>query len=124
MRISQKSINKNLEGEIFYLLYQVITDLKNPQETKIFIGDILNKNELTVISKRLAIAYYLENKRSYQNIKDNLKVSSATIASIDKMRKNKGYLLALKKIEADRWATEWAGKIEKWFKGKKNKVSK
>lgn len=118
MRVSQKNISKNLEKEVLGLLFQLIADLKNPQEAKTLLDDLLSKEELTVFAKRLAIAHYLDRGRSYQNIKDNLKVSSATIASVDKFRKSPGMMLALKKIEAERWATEWTGKIESLFKRK------
>lgn len=118
MRVSQKSVNKNLEKEILQLFFQLISDLKNPEEVKTVLTDLLSKEEVTAIAKRLAIIYYLDKNRSYQNIKDNLKVSSATIATIDKLRKSKGMILALKKIEADRWASQWAGKIEGLFKRK------
>lgn len=116
MRVSQKNINKNLEKEILALLFQLTADLKDSREVKTFFEDLFSKDELLAFAKRLAIAHYLDKNRSYQNIKDNLKVSSATIAAIDKIRKSPGMMLALKKIEADRWATEWAGKIEKIFK--------
>lgn len=113
MQVSKRNINKTLEKEIFNLFFQVITDLKNQEEVKIFLEDILGKTELTAIAKRLAIAHYLDKGRSYQNIKESLKVSSATIATVDKMRqKSPGLKLALKKIEADQWAEKWAGKIE------------
>lgn len=116
MRLSRTTINKNLQKEILGLLFQLVADIKNLEEAKIFLEDLLSKSEIKAIAKRLAIAHYLERGRSYQNIKENLKVSSATIATVDKMRPSKGIQLALKKIEADRWASEWAGKIEKLFK--------
>jgi len=118
MQISRQKINKNLEAEVLNLFHQLVADLKTPQEAKEILEDILGRNEIIVVAKRLAIAHYLERGRSYQNIKDNLKVSSATIATIDKMRKSKGFTLALKKIEADRWASEWSKKIGRLFNGK------
>ncbi len=119
MQVSKRIINKTIEKQIFGIFFQVISDLKNPEEVKIFFEDILGKAELTALSKRLAIAHYLDKGRSYQNIRETLKVSSATIASVDKMiKKSPGFKLALKKIEADQWAEKWAGKIEGLF-GKK-----
>ncbi len=118
MRVTQKKINKNLQKETLSLLFQVVADICKPEETKIFLESILTPVEVEAVAKRLAIGHYLDRGRSYQNIKDNLKVSSATIATVDKIRKLPGFQLALKKIDADRWATEWAGKIEKLF-GKK-----
>lgn len=116
MQISGKRINKNIEKEIFNLFFQLIADLKDPEEVKIFLEDLLGKAELTALAKRIAIAHYLDRGRNYENIKENLKVSSATISSVDKSRKSKGYQLALKKIEAERWASDWAEKIEGLFK--------
>lgn len=118
MQVSKKEINKNLQKEIFQILYQLLVDLKTPEEAKSFLEDILGKNETIALAKRLAVAYYLSHGRSYENIKQNLKVSSATVATVDKARKSKGYILALKKIEAEKWASEWTGKIEGLFKRK------
>ncbi len=119
MQVSKRTINRTIEKEIFNIFFQVISDLKDPKEVRTFFEDILGKTELTALAKRLAIAHYLDKGRSYQNIKETLKVSSATIASVDKiMKKSPGFKLALKKVEADQWAEKWAGKIESLF-GKK-----
>jgi TrpR-related protein YerC/YecD len=119
MQVSKRIINKTIEKQIFEIFFQVISDLKNPEEVKIFFEDILGEAELTALAKRLAIAHYLDKGRSYQNIRETLKVSSATIASVDRMiKKSPGLKIALKKIEADQWAEKWAGKIEGLF-GKK-----
>jgi uncharacterized protein YerC len=112
MRISKDKLNPNLEKEISRLFYQVVADLKKTEEVGLFLEDILSPAEKTAITKRLAIAYWLANRRSYENIRRNLKVSSATIATIDRLRKRgKGIQLALKMIEADKWATKWAERI-------------
>ncbi|MDO8551483.1 MAG: YerC/YecD family TrpR-related protein [bacterium] len=115
MRISRKSINKNLQKDVLDLFYQLVADLKTPSETKTFLDDVLSKSEVEAIAKRLAIANYLENNRSYRSIKDDLKVSSATIAVVDKARRSPGYQLALKKIEVEKWASDWANKISRLF---------
>ena len=58
----------------------------------------------------------LKKERSYENIKNNLKVSSATIASVQSMVGKPGFQLALKKIEAEEWASKWEEKIKKYIK--------
>lgn len=118
MRVSRQNLNQNLQKEILILFYQLVADLKSSTEAEAFFEGILSPAELTAVAKRLAIAHYLENRRSYQNIRNNLKVSSATIAAIDKARKATGYQMAMKKIEADRWASGWADKISKLFSKK------
>lgn len=113
MRISKHKLNPSLEKELSRLLFQTISDLKEPKDIEAFFRDILSKSEMTAVTKRLAVIYWLSNKRSYDNIKENLKVSSATIASIDRLRKRgNGVKVALKYIEADKWAEDWAEKIQ------------
>ena len=119
MQISKKKINPRIEKQIFNIFYQVVSDIKNPQEAKTFLQDILTKTELGALAKRLAVAHYLERGRTYDNIKKNLAVSSATIATVqEQMGKGKGFTLALRKIHAEEWANEWAKKIGEAFKRK------
>jgi len=94
-----------------------LTDFKDPQEMEIFLQDFLSTSEMETYTKRLAVAYWLKKGRSYTNIKQNLKVSSATIAVVQEMLERPGVKLALKKMEAEEWANIWAGKIRK-FVGK------
>lgn len=120
MQISKKKINPRIEKQIFNIFYQVISDIKTPQEAKAFLEDILTKTELEAFAKRLAVAHYLERGRTYDNIKKNLAVSSATIATVqEQMGKGKGFALALRKIHAEEWADEWVKKISKLVKGRK-----
>lgn len=118
MRTSKLQVNKLLANEIANMLAQVVTDLKKPEDALIFLKDFLSESELETLAKRLAVAYWLKKGRSYNNIKDNLKVSSATIASVQDMSKKTGFLAALKTTEADEWANIWAQKIKR-FVGKK-----
>lgn len=116
MRISKKKLNPNLEKEINRLFFQTVADLKTPEDIKNFLSDLLSDAEVTAIIKRLAIIYWLSNKRSYENIRENLKVSSATIAAVEKQSKNSpGIKLALKYIKADQWADQWTKKIKSTF---------
>lgn len=112
MRLSKKKINQRIEKQIFNIFYQVIADIQNPQEARVFLEDILTKAELEALTKRLAVALYLEKGRSYDNIKKNLKVSSATVATVaEQMKKGKGFEIALKKIRAEEWAERWTKRI-------------
>ncbi len=113
MRVSKTKINQNLGKTILKNFIQTLDDLKNFDEKRAFITDFFNKNELETYSKRLAIFYYLKKRRSYENIKTNLKVSSATIAVLEKQIEKEGIKLALKKMEADEWANVWSEKIKK-----------
>lgn len=113
MRTSRKKLNPILQKQIIKTFAQVIADLKDTSEAMSFLKDFFVENELEAFAKRLAIGYWLKKGRSYSNIRDNLKVSSATIADVSFMYKNKGFDLGLRKIEAEEWAEIWASKIKK-----------
>ena len=118
MQVSKKGINKKIEKKIFKSLYQVLADLKKFGDVELFLNDVLSKTEKTVLAKRLGIAYYLSKNRSYEKIKKELKVSSATIASVQKWMENggEGLKLALRTIEADEWAGEITDKANNLVK--------
>ena len=82
MRSSDKKLNPSLKKEINNTLAQTLADIKSVDEAKTFINDFFTSTELETFSKRLAVAYWLKKGRSYENIKENLKVSSATIADV------------------------------------------
>jgi uncharacterized protein YerC len=111
MQVSKKHLNKTIEKQIYSILYQLIVDIKNTEESTKLLADVLSPTELEVIAKRVAIAIFLDKGRSYENIKNTLKVSSATIASVQETMGNPGIQLALQKIKAEEWADQWAGKI-------------
>ena len=58
--------------------------------------DFFKDAEIETYAKRFAVAYWLKKGRSYANIKQNLKVSSATIADISNVMKSKGFELESK----------------------------
>ena len=116
MRTSSFKLSPSLKNQIGKTLAQVIADIKTPEEAQIFLKDFFNESEYETFIKRLVITYWLKKGRSYTNIKQNLKVSSATIASIQTTKDKPGIKLALKKIEAEEWANIWAEKIQKFLK--------
>ena len=116
MRTSEQKLNPSLKRQIIKTFTQAVADLKDYGETDIFIKDFFTKAETETFSKRLAIAYWLKKKRSYTNIKNNLKVSSATIAEVSSLMERKGFKLILKKIEAEEWANKWNQKIKRFIK--------
>lgn len=116
MQVSKSKVNPLLEKQLFYNFFQLIVDLKSIDDAQLIFKDLLSPSELTSITKRLAVAYWLLKGRSYGNIKDNLKVSSATIADIQPKLKKPGIKLALQKITAEEWATLWEKRIRHVFK--------
>jgi TrpR-related protein YerC/YecD len=113
MRISDKKVNTILKNQIARTFFQTVADMKDAKEVDIFFSSFLTDSEMETYAKRLAVAYWLKKGRSYANIKENLKVSSATIATVQDMMNKPGFVLALKKMEAEEWANQWAEKIQK-----------
>ena len=105
-----------MKNQLIKTFAQTLVDFKNRDEILSFLTDFLNDSELETFAKRLSVAYWLKKGRSYENIKTNLKVSSATIATIEKLLEKPGFVLAIKKMEAEEWANIWAEKIQKFIK--------
>jgi len=115
MRTSHNKLNPVMKTRLIKTFAQTLADFKNPEEVYTFLADFFNESELETFAKRLSVAYWLKKGRSYENIKTNIKNSSATIAVIEKLMKKPGFTLALKKMEAEEWATLWAEKIQKFI---------
>lgn len=114
MRVSKNKLNPHLEKELYNTLHQAISDLRDPEEVKLFFDAFLSDSEHQTLAKRVAVAYWLDKGRGYNNIGTNLKVSSATIAGIQELtRSHKGVRLALSKIKAEEWANIWVEKIRR-----------
>lgn len=116
MRTSTSKLNPSLKRRIEATFAQLVIDLKDQPETESFLKDFFNESEFETFAKRLAVAYWLKKGRSYTNIKENLKVSSATIAVVEKHLSRPGFKLALKKLEAEEWANVWSERIKKIVK--------
>lgn len=109
-------MHTSLKHRLEALLSQTISDIKSPEEAQKFINDFFFPSEKESFVKRLALVYWLKKGRGYTNIKQNLKVSSATIASAQAILHKKGVQNALKKIEAEEWANQWSEKIKKFVR--------
>jgi TrpR-related protein YerC/YecD len=117
MQLSKKKITPELKTEIVHNLHQVIADFKKEPEIEMFLNDILTESEVMALAKRLAISQELLHGGSYNQIRSQLKVSSATIASIqDRLETGTGGLrLAVDKLNIDHWAGLWAKRVTKFL---------
>lgn len=111
MQLSNNPLNKNIEKQLSEMMYGILAELRTPEEVKMVMNDVLTEGERMAILKRLGIAVYLDKGRSYEDVKNNIKVSSATIASVAENLGNSGWQEMIKRIKAEEWATEWTGKI-------------
>ncbi len=91
----------------------MIDDLDEPKEVETFLKDFFDDEELARYVKRLAITYWLKKGRDKENITRNLQATSKEITEAGRLLKKEGVKLALKKIEAEEWASVWAERIKK-----------
>jgi uncharacterized protein YerC len=113
MRTSDTPLDPELRDEISHLLPQLLTDIHSEKDMQVFLEDFFSKKELEVFSKRLAIMYWLKRKRSYKEMKEQIKVSSATIASMQEISTKPGIELAWKVLEANEWAEKISSRIKR-----------
>ena len=98
-----RSRKTSVEDKIKYLdaLYTAIVSLRSRSEIKDFLKDLLTEGERIMIGRRIIIAQQLLMEKSYQEIMDELKVGSDTIARVHRWLDDevKGYERAVQEIE-------------------------
>ena len=113
MRTSDATVDPQLHEEILSLLPELIAGIHSPQEAREFVNSFLSEKEIEVFSKRLAIVFWLKKGKSYKEIKDGIKVSSATVASVQDIINRPGIELAIKILEANEWALRMSERIRR-----------
>jgi len=116
MQLSKRRINKTLDAQIKKMWLGVLTEINSVEQMEEVLRDLLTEGEQTAAIKRMAIALYLDKGRSYEDIKNNIKVSSATIASVAENLASPGYQEAIRRIKAEEWANKWSKNISKGLK--------
>lgn len=84
-------------------LVEALLSLKNVDETKRFLRDLLTPQEIEEFSKRLEAARMLSKRVQYNAIIEKTGLSSTTVARISKWLKGPlgGYKLILNRINKD-----------------------
>jgi len=111
MQLSQNPINRTLEKQLDEIFYSVLSEVNSVDELKVMVSDLFTEAERSAVLKRLGIALYLDKGRSYEDIKNNIKVSSATIATVAENLGNKGWQEMIRRVKAEEWARQWTDKI-------------
>ena len=81
-------------------LIQAFLTLKNRDDARRFLRDLLTEDEIKEFSRRLAAALMLSEKRPYSSIVKATGLSSTTVARVSKYLKrgNNGYKLVLARL--------------------------
>ena len=92
-RLSKKEVE-----ELFYKLSAAISETRSVKEAADFLRDLLSYQEAEMIAKRLKIAEFLVEQKTYAEIKKEIKVSYGTIARVQEWLKlqGDGYRKAIK----------------------------
>lgn len=92
---------KEIEEKSYYrdihFLYETLNSLKNVDEVKLFVKDILTKSELRMLKRRWHIANLLAQGMDMRSIAQKSKASTQTVANIKRILEegNGGLRLAL-----------------------------
>lgn len=108
-------MNQTLEHSLEKMLLRVMTEIKTEEEMELVVKNLLTEGEWSAVVKRLGIALYLDKGRSYEDIKNNIMVSSATIASVAESLGESGWQEMIRRIKAEDWAESWSKKISGWI---------
>jgi len=106
-------MNKHIQNQIYKIFYKVIADIRTEVDVELVMSSLMTENEISTISRRLAIAVFLDKGHSYQHIKETLGVSTATIASVAESLSKSGMQKALARVKAEEWADVWSIRISR-----------
>ena len=90
-----------IKGQDIEELFDAIRTLETNEEGYRFFTDICTINEIKAIAQRLQVAKLLSEKRTYNEIEDLTKASTATISRVNKclLYGADGYKIVLDRLE-------------------------
>ena len=90
----------NLQSESLDRLFDVIVNLQSREECRRFFDDLCTVKELLDMAQRLDVAVLLNNGVNYQDISQQVNVSTATISRVSRCLNygSGGYKAALVKL--------------------------
>ena len=74
----------DFNSEAFHRLCDAFLTLKNEDECKAFLEDICTINEIQELANRLTAAQLLREGKNYQQISEQLGISTATISRVNR----------------------------------------
>ena len=100
-KFGKRTLPKAEVEKIFFKLCESIASMKNADEASQFLRDILSYPEAEMIAMRLRVAERIEEGKTYDEIRREVKVSPNTIAKIQEWLKvsGEGFRLALERTK-------------------------
>ena len=111
-QVSKYPISKDIADRIFDIFIKTLLKIQNPQDAQNLTNDLFSPTEKIMLAKRLAIAFLLMKNYQYREISKLLRVSVATVASVNISHKygSGGYKTILERIAKEE-------KLEEFFLG-------
>ena len=78
------SIDSKIKGEEMDLLFNAILKLENIEECYSFFEDVATINEVKALAQRIQVAKLLSEKKTYTEIAEITKASTATISRVNR----------------------------------------
>lgn len=99
-KVNPRKISDHDRMQYLDLLWTSIAELKSRQEVKNFFKDLLSEGESIMLARRIMIAKYLLEDKSYDKISELIGAGKATIAAVHNWLVSgfKGYENAVKKF--------------------------
>ena len=76
--------DSRFKSQVMDEFFEAILLLKNQEECYRFFEDVCTKNELRAMTQRMQVAKLLAEKKTYSEIEEITKASTATISRINK----------------------------------------
>lgn len=116
MQVSKQDLNPKVADDLFKSLCHLMSEIGSDEDAELILTELLSETERIAVMKRLGIAYFLTQGWSYDKIKQTLKVSSATIATVQERMGKPGLKLARETVKVQVKAKEWSDKIKSLLK--------
>lgn len=88
-KINRFTVDIKVENRLKRNLWRALSSFSSPAAAREFWGKFLTSSEVLILAKRLEVFRMVTEKKPYQDIKDELKVGSTTIARAqNKLRKH------------------------------------
>ena len=99
-KVSKNSMGQVMEAATRKVLLDTFREARTDEEVALLLNDLLTPSEKIMLSKRLAIAYFLTEGKTYLEISKKLKVSFATINLVKsaKLRGGSGFQIFIKAL--------------------------
>ncbi len=114
----RQKLKEEEEENLIIDFCHVVADLQTSEEAVLFVRDLLSKQEVRMLAKRLKIARMLMRGEKYSDIAAELKVSSGTIARVNLWlhQSGEGFRLALLRTKENSEPSKpsWSGMKRKY----------